>query len=126
MEKQIIQDTLRLYKYFKNSKYSNIVLEAVDLCYQNKYNEAKEILVQLPSTKVLLEELVGKLKGKSVYTNLVRVLEGKEVNDIQELKTISSLKTHCIIEAKDRPEYFLLLDEIEGKYQSLKESILNV
>lgn len=126
MNTETIKETLRLYKYFKNSKYSDIVVNAIDLCYEGKYDEAQNKLKELPTTKMLLESLVSKLKGKSVYTGLNKVVEKKTEDELEELKSISSLKTHCIIEAKSSPEYFLLLDEIEGKYQSLKESILNV
>jgi len=126
MDKTTISEVIRLHQYFKDSKYSSIINEAINLCYEEKYEDAKIQLTKLPTSKELLIELIEKLKGKSVYTGLNKVVEGKTDNQIENLKVISSLKTHCIIEAKDRPEYFLLLEELEETYKSLKEGILNV
>lgn len=120
-----IQLTSQYYKYLKNSKYAKQISEAIDLCFNGRIDEAQKILDSLPTTKQLLTDLVEKLKGKSVYTTLNKILEGKADNDLITLKGISSLKTHCIIEAEKNPEYLLLLEEIDKKYYEIRNSLIN-
>ena len=70
-----------------------------------------------------LAVLVGKLKGKSVYTSLKRISEGKCDNKVSEVIGISSLLTHSLIEMKRNPDYKKLVDNM---YLKLGELINNL
>jgi len=66
-----------------------------------------------------LATLVEKLKGKSVYTSLKRISEGKCENKVNEVIGISSLLTHSLIEMKKNPDYVKLTDNLYVKLGEL-------
>lgn len=124
MSVQTLQKTLEAYKIFKRfPKYVETVSEAIEYCYNGEYGKADEMINKLPTVKNMLSELVEKLKGKSIYTGLKDLMEGKLEDTLSTLTVLSSLQTHCIIEAKKNPEYILLLEEVERKYNSLREKL---
>jgi hypothetical protein len=103
--------TKKLYiieKYFRGSKYNALVDQCLEHYNKHNYKSLDECLSKFPSEDKLLENLVEKLRGKSVYVGLKKVTEGK-ANDLDEIKSISSLITHVIIESKDNSEFKLLL-----------------
>ena len=72
-----------------------------------------EALKALPTYESLLSDLVAKLKGKSVFTTLKRVAEGKETDKFTKLKGLLSLSTHACIECEQgRSEYKLVLNRL--------------
>ena len=121
MSKQIIETVINKYNEFKNTKYTAIVSEAVDKCFEDKCDEALEIVNSLP--KRMLADLVEKIRGKSIETGIKDLLNGKIDNTIDNLKVLSSLKTHCLIEMKTSPEFKTLLEMIETKYQEVRSKI---
>jgi len=101
---------------FRGSRYEQIVNEAVWLYLEGKRTLAEAKLNLLPSGKDLLERLLEKLKGKSVYTTLKKVSEGKAKNDWVQAKGLFSLGTHICIECeKGGLEYKRLLREVYEK-----------
>ena len=80
-------------------------------------------LDKLPSTGVLLERLVEKLKGKSVSKTLRKIQEGKTEDNLITAKGLSSLLTHIFIECeKGNTEYRILVPSIIEK---LNEVVYN-
>jgi len=121
MSNLIIEKVLEQYNKYKDTKYSYVVSEAIDLCFNEQHEKALAKIESLP--KVMLADLVEKLKGKSVYTGIKDLLEGRLDNTIDNLKVLSSLKTHCLIEMKTNPEYKELLEIIENKYLEIRGKI---
>lgn len=80
---------------------------------------AASTLAQIPSCECLLEQLLEKLKGKSVYTTLRLMESGKCVNPYTALKGLLSLATHTCIELeKGNAPYALLLKRIHERIGS--------
>ena len=100
--------------------FRSIVEEAIKLYWDGKYTGCAVELNKLPTEEKLLEELIEKLKGKSVYSTLKRVQEKKDTNSFIALKGITSLLTHCLIECEhDNKEYRMLIPTILEKINQL-------
>jgi len=111
---ELLDKITKVEKYFKDTKYSNIVREISNLFNNGKLFLCEKELEKLPSEDQLLDELVEKLKGKSIYRTLEKIEKGeKDVFVI--LKGLSSLLTHCIIECKHNREYLMLVPVIVNK-----------
>jgi hypothetical protein len=65
------------------------------------------------------QELVTKLKGKSVYTNLELIAKGKCKTPITEIIGVSSLLTHGLIELEKNKKYKLLVSHLYEKLGEL-------
>lgn len=99
-------------QFFANTQYSHIVKEADRFFLRGEIKLCREQLNRLPSSKALLDELVNKLKGKSIYKTLERLQrrDGRKGKGLVELKALSSLLTHTAIECEQgRLEYRTLI-----------------
>ena len=108
-------------EYFANSKeYGPIVEKAKKLYKLGKITESVLEMSYLPDEDKLFEQLYIKLKGKSVFTNVKKLLEGKATNKYSALKTFFSLGTHVMIEAEQgNKEYLLLVEPLLEKITEL-------
>ena len=98
-------------KYFATSKrYGKQLCEAVQFIDCGMPLKATVILSGLPNDKALFEELLGKLKGKSVYTTFKQL---KENVGYEAMKAWSSLMTHALIECEHgNTEYMMIVHQI--------------
>lgn len=110
-------------KYFNNTSYSASVVLADSFCRINSFSEATKILNTLPGETELLNTLVEKLKGKSVYKTLKQIESGAIVEGPQFIKGLFSLGTHVAIEVHNgNKEYSMLYSVI---YEKLGEVLYN-
>jgi len=112
---------LEVQIYFsKSSIYKDLVEKAIELHSEEKIEECEAILSSLPTEEVMMEELIEKLKGKSVYRNLKRITSGGEIDKHDLMKGLHSLATHIIIEIQHGAvEYRLLYDSVMKKLTDL-------
>lgn len=109
--------------YLKESQYAPYVQRARTLLDEGLTNAAEEVLKCLPDEKVLLEELVNKLKDKPVYKALKRGLK-ENSTDVKFVKALFSLGTHILIECEQgNNEYKMLLPTVYHKIGSLLKDI---
>ena len=96
-------------KYYSGTKYDHLI-PALEVCLKfSEYAEAEKVLNKFPTKAFLLDEMVEKLKGKSVYKSLKRISENKITNNSEMLKGLFSLGTHISIEVgKGNKEYSIL------------------
>lgn len=116
-KKQLIDRLHIAEKYFY---YKEPYISAIDLARTSFEKGSlvccEEALNFLPTKEKLLSQLITKLKGKSVYSTLLKIQEGKSKNDFTALKAISSLLTHCVIEVeKGNKEFGILIPEVYEK-----------
>lgn len=98
---------------FSGTRYDHVLSSADRLFESGDLEGCKNKLKELPTVKVLLEELVEKLKGKSVYRSIQKIVYGDKSDTLLEMKGISSLITHSVIECeKGNREYMLLIREL--------------
>jgi hypothetical protein len=121
---EVLQKLNEAELYFGNTKYKKIVREASRQFHKGEMGLCLVHLGRLPSDGELLAELVNKLKGKSVYKTLER---SKKVNDkFTDMKGLSSLFTHCIIECQQgHLEYQKLIPLLLDKLNDLSYSFLS-
>jgi hypothetical protein len=102
-------------KYFNLPRYKAILVEAHEAYKIGDFKKTVHKLNQLPSEHKLIEELMTKLKGKSVHKTFERA--GKALaTDMQKLKALSSLLTHVIIECEHgNTEYRMLIPNLLEK-----------
>jgi hypothetical protein len=92
---------LELQRQFDGSiKYAPLLNEYVEAYVDRNNMRMDKVIRKLPTDVQLLEELMEKLKGKSVFTNLRKILRGDEINEIDRKIALSSLYTHLCIELK--------------------------
>jgi len=104
-----------------DNKDNPLITQAMEAYVQGNYTKIDEILAVLEKEDLqLLESLVEKLKGKSVYTGLRKLLSGKSVTTEQAIISTSSLITHAAIELK---EYKRLLPSLYKKLGILLEQL---
>ena len=106
---------LDLNRKYAGTQYVPLVEQAMAAYISDDYKKLDEIIATLPDEIALLEKLVTKLKGKSVYTNLRKLLEHKETSIEQELISTASLIVHAGIELKENKEYKCLLPDLYKK-----------
>jgi len=112
-------------KYFTKKEYIEIVDTARSLFERGQFDLCEKMLEKLPNNVQLLENLVNKLKGKSVHKTLKKIQEGKNENDLLTAKGLSSLLTHVIIEVeKGNNEYKVLVPNILEKLSEISYNIL--
>lgn len=103
-------------KYFTKKKYVSTVELARELFERGQFDLCKVQLNKLPTSAELLEKLVEKLEGKSVYKTLKQIQEDKVGNDFTTLKGLLSLGTHIVIECEHgNEEYQILLPNLLEK-----------
>ena len=71
-----------LGRKFVGTKYAGLVEQATDAYIDDDYKKLDEIISSFPNEVVLLEQLIKKLEGKSVYTNLQKLLEHKDLKKV--------------------------------------------
>jgi len=86
-------------KYF-GKVYSVHVDAAKQLYEEGDYDSCKEVLDVFPTQEQLLDELIHKLEGKSIYKTIIEVQHGGCTNKFTKIKMISSLITHVCIECE--------------------------
>ena len=98
--------------------------EKLFLLYERgKYQELTRLLDTFPTIESLMNNLLDKLKEKSVYRTLKKICEGKELDKAVALKGLFSLGTHAAIEIEQgRKEYRALLPLI---YERIGQLIWN-
>jgi hypothetical protein len=107
---------LEITREYTGTKYQPLVDEATTAYVCGDFRKIDEVLKRLPDDIQLLEALVEKLRGKSVYTNLQKLLEGKETSTEQAVISTASLITHVAIDLKEgNKEYRRLLPSLYAK-----------
>lgn len=101
---------LEVISNFEGTKYQPLIEEASKAYLKEEYKKLNLIFEKFPNEYLLLEKLVEKLKGKSVYKNLQLILkEDKTINEVDKEIALSSLYTHICIEVKQgNLEYSML------------------
>lgn len=106
--------------YFSASKeFRGIVHEARRLYDLHRYDQCSKELSKLPDENALIGQLIERLRGKSVYKTLKRMIEDKDVDPMIRAKGLSSLLTHVIIEMDKRPEYSLVARAVIERLNSV-------
>ena len=100
-----------------NEDEQKLVVEAMKEYSNGNYVRIDEILERLEYR--LLEVLVVKLKGKSTYTGLEQLVEGKDQSDEQAIISIASLISRVGIELKESNRYRILLPTLYKKLGTL-------
>ena len=98
-----------------------LVAEAMNSYVKSDYKKIDYILEKLGEDYKLLETLINKLKGKSVYTNLNKLIENKYQSNEDVEISLSSLYTHVCIECKTDPRYSRLKPYILNKIIKLQK-----
>lgn len=119
------QKILELSRGIFNGSFSEedqkLVVEAMRQYTEGNYERIDEILAKLDDDYKLLEALVVKLKGKSVYTNLKNLIEHQDQSSEDMEISLSSLYTHVCIECKTDPRYRRLKPDILKKIIRLQK-----
>ena len=93
--------------------YSQKLAEARLDFNTGQYRHCEKLLSEFPTTETLLVELIGKLKGKSVYRTLKQINEGRSgLRKSTILKGLFSLCTHALIESETRPEFEMVVHHL--------------
>jgi len=120
MDKTLQKRLIEARRFFSSDKYKTVLSLASLYLDQDRPEACKEQLDRLPTKDDLLERLVKKLEGKSVYKTLRQIHENKGVDTLTKMKGLSSLVTHCIIEMQSSgTEYGFLLPSLLEKEQEL-------
>jgi len=106
---------LELNRKYVGTKYEKLVERASAAYILDDYKKLDKIIASFPNMITLLEKLITKLKGKSVYINLEKLLERKDTSVEQELISMASLIVHTGIEMKENKEYKFLLPDMYTK-----------
>lgn len=117
MNPQMLAKLALVEKHFTSKEFQPIVMAArtaYRLGLEGKFNTEMR---KLPTAEQLLDRLIEKLKGKSVYKTLKAIQEGKAASDpIVTMTGLSSLLTHVLIEMKQgHREYGILIPTIFEK-----------
>lgn len=118
------QKILELQRQFENTQYQPLLKEYYKAYSKYDIKEMDGILARFPAEIQLLETLVEKLKGKSVYSNLKKIVRGESISVVNNAIGTSSLITHVLIEVKQgNTEYKLLLNDLNNKLNKLVKEI---
>lgn len=123
-QERILNRLLIAEKYFSKA-YPNIIKQANAFYEEGSIGYCEDVLNRLPTQEQLLDELIEKLKGKSIYKTIIEVQSGKCTNKFVRIKMISSLITHVCIECeKDKSDlrYYYLLPWL---YDQLSKEMYN-
>jgi len=120
MNLKLLNKLTEAEKYFITKEYVDTVELARELFERGQFDLCEKQLAKLPSRAELLDQLVEKLKGKSVYKTLKRIQEGKAGVDWAGLKGLMSLGTHIMIECEHgNTEYRILLPNLLEKISEM-------
>jgi len=109
-----------LQKSFQGTKFQLLIETAISQFKRGEIASCEKTLDKLPTEQVLLSALLDKLKGKSAYKTLKRISEGKVSNNCEEMKGLSSLITHALIECEQgNLEFRLIIFETYKKLSKL-------
>ena len=114
---------LDLVRRDKGTVDQKLVDEATLSYVKGDFNRIDEILVQVNPDYQLLEQLISKLRGKSVYAGLKKLTEGKDMTVEQAIISTSSLLTHVVLELKENRDYRRLVPNLIRKLQLLEEKL---
>jgi hypothetical protein len=114
---KVLQEIHRAHKYFTKSEFSPILESAEQAWESNDLEGCRTALGRLPSSDELLESLLKRLRGKSVFKTIQRMDE--ETDSLKTSIGLSSLITHVLIESKSNPEYKSLLHPLLEKLSGL-------
>ena len=113
MNQQILAKLTLAEKHFTSKEFKPIVEAAREAYKLGLEGKCTHELGRLPTAEKLLDALIEKLKGKSVFKTLKQIQEGKTSDAITSMTGLSSLMTHVLIEMKQgRREYGLLIPYI--------------
>jgi len=112
VESKYSNKVLEIIKYFQDTQYNVHIDDVIRTYVHGDMNEFNKCVAKFPTDFQLLENLVLKLKGKSVYTNLNKILKNENVVKEDQAIALSSLLTHCLIEIKTNKEYKMLLSDL--------------
>jgi hypothetical protein len=116
----ILERIAQIEKNFRGTKFDALVDQLLEFYQKNSYKAMEETIKQFPTEEKMLAQLVEKLKNKSVYVTLKKIIENKEMTDEQRLKGVSSLITHVAIEIEQgNKEYKMLLPMLYEKVGTL-------
>jgi len=116
MNLKLLNKLTEAEKYFIKKEYVDTVELARELFERGQFDLCEKELRKLPTNGELLENLVERLRGKSVYKTLKQIQEGKAGNDLLTLKGLLSLGTHIVIECEHgNTEYRILLPNLLEK-----------
>ena len=115
LEKKYSNTVLNIVRDFKETKYNHLIDDVIKAYIHEDVEKLDESIKRFPTYKQLLETLISKLKGKSVYTNLTKIFKGENVVKEDKAIAISSLITHCLIEMKTNREYRMLIPDLHKK-----------
>lgn len=122
MDDKLLKRLCEAEKYFIGTRFERCVKEALR-AYDNDESAASEALNKLPTKEQLLQQLIEKLKGKSVYQTLRKIDAGRNTPE-DFLKAMFSLGTHIVIECQQgNKEYRILLPLIQ---EQIGELIYNI
>ena len=124
LKAEVLNKLLVAEKYFTDTKYSKIVLNAIRLYNIRSFRTCDEMLNKLPTEKDLLKALLEKLKGKSVFKTLKKIQESKQLTSFTELKGLTSLLTHILIECEKSSEYKMLVPSILQEINKVTYNVL--
>ncbi len=100
-----------LSNYYTHSpSITAVINRAIYLLNEGQISEALEEIKKVPTSEVLLSNLLDKLKHKSVYKTVKNI---HDVSDVRKLIGYSSLITHVAIECEQgNLEYAMLLPHL--------------
>lgn len=107
--------------FFKQSaRYGSIAKDISSFLNSNMRSRAIELLQSLPSERMLMTEIVEKLKNKPVGKTLQKISENKTLNKYEIIKGWLSLGVHCVIECQaGNTEYEMLIKRVQEKVSQL-------
>ena len=114
---------LQLTRADKTKVDQKLVDEAITSYIQGDFKRIDEILMQLNPDYQLLESLIVKLKGKSVYAGLKKITENRDASTEQAMISTSSLLTHVLLELRENKAYRKLIPDLIKKLQVLEEKL---
>ena len=113
--KEYSQKILELSRRDFEESDKPLVEAAANAYIQSDYEKLDEILEKLGDDYKLLETLITKLKGKSVYNGLKNLTEGKDQSNEQAIISTASLISHVAIESRADNKYRRLLPDLYRK-----------
>lgn len=116
----LLEKIAKVERVYRGTKFDSKVDQLLEFYHKGSYKAVEATLAEFPDEVKLLEVLVEKLKDKSVYQTLKKIIENKPISHIQKLKGMFSLGTHVAIEIEQgNKEYKLLLPLIYEKIGNL-------
>lgn len=125
-ELTLLEKIARVEKAFRGTKYDSDVDQLFEFYHKSNFKGIEEVLKKFPTEEQLLAELIEKLKGKTIYETLKKVVSEKIKDPAIVAKSLSSLLTHTLIEIEQgKKEYKMLVPVLYERlgqilYQALK------